>query len=131
MKTKTKAIEHENLIFSVSQQVDDILPKVLIDYLFSLVEADQKISGQRHTFRLDKSQLGSEEIQDIFHTGENNAFEAHRVFGYKPVVADIAVTCDNTGYYMSLSNDALAAGVSSDSRIKAKTPFLVAASCNI
>lgn len=131
MKTKRKAIYTEKSNLSVSRQVNDMMPKVLIDYLFSLVKKDQEVFGYRHIFRLGKGQLVGKEIQEIFHTGENKAIVIHRVFGYKPVVADIIVICDGTNYYMSLSNDALAADGSSDFRIETETSFLAAAACNI
>ncbi|BAL00850.1 hypothetical protein OBV_36510 [Oscillibacter valericigenes Sjm18-20] len=127
MNTRRKAIDPEKSNLSVSRQVNDMMPKVLIDYLFSLIKIDQEISGRRHIFRLGKDQLGGEEIQDIFHTGENKAIAIHRVFGYKPVVADIIVICDGADYHMSLSTT----DGSTDFRIKTKTSFLAAAACNI
>jgi hypothetical protein len=129
MNTRKKAIDPEKLNLSVSRQVNDMMPKVLIDYLFSLIKMDQEISGRKHIFRLGKDQLGCEEIQNIFHTGENKAIAIHRVFGYKPVVADIIVICDGTDYHMSLSNDALVTDGSSDSRAETKMSFLAAAAC--
>ena len=131
MKTGIKATGHEKSNLSVSRQVNDMMPNVLIDYLFGLVKKDQEISGCRHIFRLGKGQLGGEEIQDIFHTGENKAIATHRVFGFKPVVAYIIVIWDETGYYMSLSNDAFATSGSSDSRVETKTSFIAAAACNM
>ncbi|MVB11749.1 hypothetical protein CAFE_24740 [Caprobacter fermentans] len=131
MKTGITATGHEKSNLSGSRQGNDRMPKVLIDYLFSLIKTDREISGCRHIFRLGKGQLGGEEIQDIFHTGENKAIAIHRVFGYKPLTAEIIVICDGTNYYMSLSNDAFAADGPTDSRIETKMSFLAAAACNI
>ena len=131
MKTKIKATSHEKLNRSVSKQVSDKMPEILIDYLFGLVKKDQEVSGCRHVFSLGKSQLGSEEIQNIVHMGENRALATHRVFGFNPVVADITVICDETGYTMSLANDAFATDGFLDFRVEKETSFVAAAACNM
>ncbi len=131
MKIKTTSAEPEKLSFSVTPQATDVLPMVLIDYLFGLVKADQNISGCRHVFRLVKDQLGGENIQNIFHIGENDAIAIHRVFGYKPVVAEIVVICDETSYYMSLSNNVLVTDCSSGFCSELSTSFLPATACNM
>ncbi len=131
MKTKIKATSHEKSNWSVSQQVSDRIPEVLIDYLSGLVKKDQEISGCRHIFSLCKSRLGSEQIQDIVHIGENKAHATHRVFGFDPVVADIIVICDETGYTMSLANDAFATEAFSDFRVEMKVSSVAAAACDM
>lgn len=131
MKAKIKATSHEKSNRSVSQQVSDRIPEVLIDYLFGLVKKDQEISGCRHIFSLCKSQLGGEKIQDIVHIGENKAHATHRVFGFEPVVADILVVCDETGYAMSLANDAFATGGSFYPQMETCRPFTAAAACDM
>ncbi|MFA7068147.1 MAG: hypothetical protein WC127_04125 [Acidaminococcaceae bacterium] len=105
MKMEVQKTNIENPFISVSLKVKKIFPKVLIDYLCQLLRTDLAISGSWHAFRLCKNQLGGNELQDIFHTGENKLSLKHRIFGCKPVDAEIIVKCDGTGYHMSLINE--------------------------
>ena len=105
MKMEMQKTNIENPFISVSLKVKKLFPKVLIDYLCQLLRTDLQISGSWHTFRLCKNQLGGNELQDIFHTGENKLSLKHRIFGCKPVDAEIIVKCDGTGYHMSLINE--------------------------
>lgn len=105
MKMEMQKTNIENPFISVSLKVKKLFPKVLIDYLCQLLRTDLQISGSWHTFRLCKNQLGGNVLQDIFHTGENKLFLKHRIFGFKPVDAEIIVKCDETGYHMSLINE--------------------------
>ena len=86
---------------TASRQVADNLPEVLINYLCILVKTDREVVGSRHVFKLCKAWLSGREIQDIFHIGENAAYTSHRVFGYKPVEAEITIICDETGYQLT------------------------------
>lgn len=105
MKMEMQKTNIENPFISVSLKVKKLFPKVLIDYLCQLLRTDLEISGSRHTFRLCKNQLGGNELQDIFHTGENKISLKHRIFGFTPVVAEIIVKYDGAGYRMSLINE--------------------------
>ncbi|MDD2993129.1 MAG: hypothetical protein PHG73_06250 [Pygmaiobacter sp.] len=131
MKTKIKAISPEKSNRSVSQQVNSKIPEVLIDYLFCLVKKDQGVSGCRHVFSLCKSQLGSEQIQEIAHIGENKTVATHRVFGFNPVDAEIIIICDETGCTMSLANDTFATGGPFYPQMETFRPFTAAAACNM
>ncbi len=101
-KTLTSAYKMPNVL--VSQKVKSTLPKTLIDYLCGLLKTDADISDSTHVFALSVNQINGRELQDIFHIGENKTI-THRVFGYKPVNAEITVIGDENGYHMVMTNE--------------------------
>ncbi|MDL2317755.1 hypothetical protein LJC74_01495 [Eubacteriales bacterium OttesenSCG-928-A19] len=75
----------KDTIERVTPEVRASLPKVLIDYLWTLVGA-----GEARTIRLIPCALGMGEVQDVIcETPDGQA--RHRVFGFPPVQASVAV----------------------------------------
>lgn len=104
MKANTITAAYKKPNVSVSQQVKTTLPQPLIDYLCGLLETDTDIRGSNHVFGLGVNQINGRDLQDIFHIGENKTI-THRVFGYKPVNAEITIICNENGYHMAMSNE--------------------------
>lgn len=72
-------------IENVTPEVKATLPKVLIDYLWALVDA-----SETRIIRLIPFTLGTGTVQDIYcETPDGQA--RHRVFGFPPVQARLAV----------------------------------------
>ncbi len=87
----------------VAPEIKAMLPQVLIDYLWGLIQADSDKESKEQTFTLVPGSLGGREIQDILHTcGNSSAW--HRVFGIVPLRCEIQINNDNKSWYMFMDD---------------------------
>ena len=105
MKNEIEGADITSMLMVLSKEVESKLPKVLIEYLFSLIKLDKEVLGDRHIFQLRNNQLNGREVQDIFHIGENKNCAEHRVFGFVPVNMSIKAILKNTRCYMALQDE--------------------------
>lgn len=104
MKTKTNNTTQIKL--TASENLKDALPKVLIDYLWSLIYSESASKNALQVFKLSKNQLNGRDVQDILHFTGNSEFPSnHRVFGFMPVNEEIHVICIGKDYHMILAKE--------------------------
>lgn len=83
----------------ITPEIKAMLPQVLIDYLWGLMQADSYKESKDQTFTLVPGSLSGREIQDILHTcGNSSAW--HRVSGIVPVRCEIQINNDKENWYM-------------------------------
>ena len=103
---KPKKINTVEMELIASENVRGALPKVLIDYLWSLIYSESASNNALQIFKLSASQLCGRDVQDIVHLAENSEFRSsHRVFGFMPVNEVIHVICMEKGYHMILAKE--------------------------
>lgn len=95
---------------TVSWEIGDALPEVLIDYLWELARTEP--GEHSHAYILTKRPLGGREVQGILHLSDNGCEYRHKVFGFEPVSAVVRVVENEGGrLYMELAGPLEAIGL--------------------
>jgi len=103
---KPKTINTVEMELIASENVKDALPKVLIDYLWSLIYSESASRNALQILKLSANKLCGRDVQDIIHLTEYSEFlSSHRVFGFMPVNEVIHVICMEKGYHMILAKE--------------------------
>lgn len=90
MKTQT-SIKTEKVQL-VSQKVKDVLPQILIDYLWSLANSVSDTESTLQVFKLSWNMLSGRDVQDITHLAYDIGVKStRRVFGIRPVNEEIHI----------------------------------------
>lgn len=89
---------------TVSAACQNALPEMLIDYLWHMAEESD---AEYQTFVLSVRYVGDDAVQDILHR-RNRYSSWHRIFGYRPVDATVAVHLSDAGAAMTLVPKAMA-----------------------
>lgn len=87
----------------VSSEVKNIIPDVLIDYLWTLVLGEDWQTDQRQLLILEAGKLSGRDVQDIYHLHDTDSFtDTRRVYGIEPTSCKIQVLNSQNSYQMSL-----------------------------
>lgn len=99
---KSNALDYKN-IFSVSPEVEALLPDALIDYLWKRALCEEWQNHEKQLFLLQSGELGGRKMQDIYHTCYcGNSMDTRRVYGVEPVNCTLQVFNSQNRYQMSL-----------------------------